>query len=64
MLGGTRLKPITRYGLTVMSIGFLIDEETPMIWRGGSSLDAGAPCPIIIRSFMGSLYGQNCFANA
>ena len=33
-LGGTRLKPITRYGLTVMSIGFLIDEETPMIWRG------------------------------
>jgi ATP-binding protein involved in chromosome partitioning len=33
-LGGTRLKPISRYGLTVMSIGFLIDEETPMIWRG------------------------------
>src|SRR5262245_26599208 len=27
-LGGTRLKPISRYGLTVMSIGFLIDEET------------------------------------
>ena len=22
-IGGTRLKPITRYGLTVMSIGFL-----------------------------------------
>src|SRR5262245_64407092 len=33
-LGGTRLKPISRYGLTVMSIGFLIDEDTPMIWRG------------------------------
>src|SRR5262245_35575631 len=33
-LGGTRLKPISRYGLTVMSIGFLIDEETPMRWRG------------------------------
>src|ERR1700693_421894 len=33
-IGGTRLKPITRYGLTVMSIGFLIDEETPVIWRG------------------------------
>src|SRR5438309_789435 len=32
-IGGTRLKPITRYGLTVMSIGFLIDEETAMIWR-------------------------------
>src|ERR1700730_7928650 len=33
-IGGTRLKPIERYGLTVMSIGFLIDEETPMTWRG------------------------------
>src|ERR1700704_2327857 len=32
--GGTRLKPISRYGLTVMSIGFLVEEETPMIWRG------------------------------
>jgi ATP-binding protein involved in chromosome partitioning len=30
-LGGTRLKPITRYGLTVMSIGFLIEEDTPMV---------------------------------
>jgi ATP-binding protein involved in chromosome partitioning len=40
MLGGTRLKPITRYGLTVMSIGFLIDEETPMIWRGPMVISA------------------------
>ncbi|MDR3421517.1 MAG: Mrp/NBP35 family ATP-binding protein [Xanthobacteraceae bacterium] len=32
--GGTRLKPIVRYGMPVMSIGFLIEEETPMIWRG------------------------------
>jgi ATP-binding protein involved in chromosome partitioning len=39
-LGGTRLKPITRYGLTVMSIGFLIDEETPMIWRGPMVISA------------------------
>ncbi len=39
-LGGTRLKPITRYGLTVMSIGFLIDEETPMIWRGPMVMSA------------------------
>ena len=31
---GGKLKPIERYGLTVMSIGFLIEEETPMIWRG------------------------------
>lgn len=39
-LGGTRLKPITRYGLTVMSIGFLIEEETPMIWRGPMVISA------------------------
>ncbi len=39
-LGGTRLKPITRYGLTAMSIGFLIDEETPMIWRGPMVISA------------------------
>ena len=26
--------PIDAYGLKVMSIGFLIDEETPVIWRG------------------------------
>lgn len=39
-LGGTRLKPIERYGLKVMSIGFLIDEETPMIWRGPMVMSA------------------------
>ena len=39
-IGGTRLKPITRYGLTVMSIGFLIDEETAMIWRGPMVISA------------------------
>ncbi|MDI1347577.1 MAG: Mrp/NBP35 family ATP-binding protein [Pseudolabrys sp.] len=40
MLGGTRLKPIERYGLKIMSIGFLIDEETPMIWRGPMVISA------------------------
>lgn len=39
-IGGNRLKPIERYGLTVMSIGFLIDEETPMIWRGPMVMSA------------------------
>jgi len=39
-IGGTRLKPIERYGLTVMSIGFLIEEETPMIWRGPMVMSA------------------------
>jgi ATP-binding protein involved in chromosome partitioning len=39
-VGGNRLKPIQRYGLTVMSIGFLIEEETPMIWRGPMVMSA------------------------
>ncbi|WP_075217465.1 Mrp/NBP35 family ATP-binding protein [Mongoliimonas terrestris] len=31
---GRILKPMENYGLKVMSIGFLVEEETPMIWRG------------------------------
>jgi ATP-binding protein involved in chromosome partitioning len=31
---GQKMEPITSYHLQSMSIGFLIDEETPMIWRG------------------------------
>jgi ATP-binding protein involved in chromosome partitioning len=39
-LGGTRLKPMDGYGLKVMSIGFLVEEETPMIWRGPMVMSA------------------------
>jgi len=39
-IGGNRLKPIERHGMPVMSIGFLIDEETPMIWRGPMVMSA------------------------
>jgi ATP-binding protein involved in chromosome partitioning len=28
------LIPMENYGVKVMSMGFLVDEETPMIWRG------------------------------
>jgi ATP-binding protein involved in chromosome partitioning len=38
--GGTRLKPIMRYEMPVMSIGFLVEEETPMIWRGPMVMSA------------------------
>ena len=31
---GQNLKPILRYNIQCMSIGFLTDEQTPMIWRG------------------------------
>jgi ATP-binding protein involved in chromosome partitioning len=39
-VGGNRLKPIERHGMQVMSIGFLIEEETPMIWRGPMVMSA------------------------
>src|SRR3954471_11963136 len=39
-LGGNRLRPMDGYGLKVMSIGFLIEEETPMIWRGPMVISA------------------------
>ena len=31
---GKYLKPILKYNIQCMSIGFLTDEQTPMIWRG------------------------------
>jgi ATP-binding protein involved in chromosome partitioning len=37
---GRILKPMEGYGLKVMSMGFLVDEETPMIWRGPMVISA------------------------
>ncbi|WP_353643156.1 Mrp/NBP35 family ATP-binding protein [Mesorhizobium sp. WSM2239] len=37
---GKVLKPMEKYGLKVMSMGFLVDEETPMIWRGPMVMSA------------------------
>ena len=31
---GDRMLPLPAWGLLAMSIGFLVEEETPMIWRG------------------------------
>ena len=31
---GNMIAPLEKWGLKVMSIGFLVEEETPMIWRG------------------------------
>ena len=31
---GKTLRPMENYGLKVMSMGFLVAEDTPMIWRG------------------------------
>jgi len=31
---GKKLEPLNAHGLQAMSIGFLIDPDTPMVWRG------------------------------
>ena len=31
---GKKLRPIERFGLKTMSIGFLVAEDAPMVWRG------------------------------
>jgi ATP-binding protein involved in chromosome partitioning len=33
-LDGKKLLPMENYGVRVMSMGFLVDEDAPMIWRG------------------------------
>ncbi len=37
---GKKMKPMTRYGVELMSIGFLVAEDTPMIWRGPMVMSA------------------------
>ena len=31
---GKNMAPVIQYGIQCMSIGFLVDKDTPMIWRG------------------------------
>jgi ATP-binding protein involved in chromosome partitioning len=31
---GKRLRPLSAHGISAMSIGFLVDAEQPMVWRG------------------------------
>ncbi|CEJ12487.1 Septum site-determining protein MinD [bacterium YEK0313] len=40
VIEGRTLAPLERFGLKVMSIGFMVDEETPMIWRGPMVMSA------------------------
>jgi len=37
---GKRLTPMENYGLKAMSMGFLVAEDTPMIWRGPMVMSA------------------------
>jgi ATP-binding protein involved in chromosome partitioning len=33
-LAGNRVLPFSKYGVRVMSLGFIVDTDTPVIWRG------------------------------
>ena len=37
---GKRLLPMENYGIKVMSMGFMVPEDTPMIWRGPMVMSA------------------------
>jgi ATP-binding protein involved in chromosome partitioning len=37
---GKKMKPMSRFGVELMSIGFLVPEDTPMIWRGPMVMSA------------------------
>ncbi|HRK24515.1 MAG TPA: Mrp/NBP35 family ATP-binding protein [Beijerinckiaceae bacterium] len=40
MAGNNMLQPLDGYGLKVMSIGFLVEEDSAMIWRGPMVMSA------------------------
>jgi ATP-binding protein involved in chromosome partitioning len=40
MADGKRLEPMSNYGIKCMSMGFLVPEDTPMIWRGPMVMSA------------------------
>ncbi|WP_346912831.1 iron-sulfur cluster carrier protein ApbC [uncultured Roseibium sp.] len=39
-VSGRILKPLEGYGVKVMSMGFMVEEDTPMIWRGPMVISA------------------------
>ena len=39
-LDGTNMEPLENYGVQVMSIGFLVDQDEAMIWRGPMATQA------------------------
>ncbi len=46
-VGDKTMKPLTGHGIAAMSIGFLVDPESPMIWRG----------PMVTQALEQMLYG-------
>ena len=40
LVDGRIMNPMEAFGIKIMSIGFLVEEETPMIWRGPMVMSA------------------------
>lgn len=40
VLEGKTLEPLEKFGLKLMSMGFLVEEEKPMVWRGPMVMSA------------------------
>ena len=34
------IEPVEKYGVKMLSIGFLVDKEKPVLWRGGMASNA------------------------
>lgn len=34
LIGGKKIQPLEKFGLKLMSMGFLVEEEKPVVWRG------------------------------
>ncbi|MDP1574472.1 MAG: iron-sulfur cluster carrier protein ApbC [Coxiellaceae bacterium] len=46
LIDNERFKPIERFGLQTMSMGYLVDSEEPMVWRG----------PMVVKALHQMLY--------
>jgi len=51
--GGQYLLPVEAYGLKTMSMGYLVDERTPMVWRG--PMAGGALAQMLEQTLWGEL---------
>ena len=45
LIEGRKLEPMERFGVKVMSIGFLVEEDIAMIWRGPMVISAITQMP-------------------
>lgn len=51
--GGNYLLPIEAHGIKTMSMGYLVDERTPMVWRG--PMAGGALAQLLEQTLWGAL---------